>query len=121
MPRNSSDNSEMTPHESTILPVSAASMQTRHILQAGRRSVGQTQRVLTAFALVLAFAVVCTMLLIVSTGTAYALTATASAGTQTGLFAVAAFTLATAILIFVAAARRPARTRHSKAADHSER
>jgi hypothetical protein len=116
-----SDNTQARPQDGTVLPVCAASMQTRHILQAGRRSVGQTQRVLTAFALVLAFAVVCTMLLIVSTGTAYALTATARTGTQTGLFAVAAFTLATAILIFVAAARRPARTRHSKAADHSER
>ena len=103
----------------TVLPVAVTSMQTRHIIQASRRSVRQPQGVLTAFAVALAVAVICTLLLVVSTGTAYALTLKASSTAQTGVLGTAIFMLTAGVVIAFAATMRPLRARHDAKSKHN--
>ena len=56
----------------SMLPIHSMSLQTRHMLQTHRTSATHHQRVLYVFALVLAIAIACALLLVVSSGTAFA-------------------------------------------------
>lgn len=55
-----------------MLPIHSMSAQTRHILQAHRNGSLHNQRILSIFAIVLTVAIACALLLVVSSGTAFA-------------------------------------------------
>jgi hypothetical protein len=56
----------------SMLPIHSMSLQTRHMLQAHSSSASHHQRMLYVFAVVLAIAIACALLLVVSSGTAFA-------------------------------------------------
>lgn len=61
-----------TASSGSMLPIHSMSTQSRHMMQAHRNGHRHTQRVLYVFALVLTFAIACALLLVISSGTAFA-------------------------------------------------